>query len=85
VDQDKITYDRLSGTYSNHLRVGWNAFEFLLQFGQFRENDAEAMSVNSIVTSPAFAKAFFQTLRDSIAGYEKQFGEIPDVDRPMNP
>lgn len=81
MEQAKTSDNRLTGTYSNHLRVGWNAFEFLLEFGQFRENDADVVSVNAIVTSPAFAKAFMRTLSDSIGSYEKQFGEIPDVDQ----
>lgn len=81
MDQDTTSRDRLTGTYSNHLRVGWNAFEFVLEFGQFREGDADAVSVTAIVTSPAFAKAFWRTLSDSIGSYEQQFGEIPDVDR----
>jgi hypothetical protein len=81
VDQNKTTQDRLAGNYSNHLQVGYNAFEFLLEFAQYRENDTNVVNVNAIVTSPAFAKAFARTLSDSIASYEQRFGEIPDLDR----
>lgn len=76
-DQNKS--DRLASNYSNHLQVGYNAFEFLLEFAQFRENDADVVNVTAIVTSPPFAKAFARTLNDSIANYEQRFGEIPDL------
>jgi hypothetical protein len=81
VDQQKTTQDRFASNYSNHLQVGYNAFEFLLEFAQFREKDTDVVKVIAIVTSPAFAKAFAQTLSDSIAGYEQRFGAIPDLDR----
>jgi hypothetical protein len=81
VDQQKTTQDRFASNYSNHLQVGYNAFEFLLEFAQFREKDTDVVSVTTIVTSPAFAKAFARTLSDSIANYEQRFGEIPDLDR----
>jgi hypothetical protein len=81
VDQNKTTQDRLRSNYSNHLQVGFNAFEFLLEFGQFHENDNNVVNVAAIVTSPAFAKAFACTLSESIASYEQRFGEIPDLHR----
>jgi hypothetical protein len=81
VDQNKTTQDRLASNYSNHLQVGYNAFEFLLEFAQYRENDSNVVNVTAIVTSPAFAKAFARTLSDSITSYEQRFGEIPDIDR----
>lgn len=81
MDQHKTTQDRLASNYSNHLQVGYNAFEFLLEFAQFREKDSDVVNVTAIVTSPAFAKAFARTLNDSIANYEQRFGDIPDLDR----
>lgn len=65
--------------YSNFLTVGFNAFEFVLGFGDFRSADPEPRSVVSVVTSPAFAKAFSEALVKSIADYESRHGKIPDV------
>ena len=79
MDHHKTTQDRLASNYSNHLQVGYNAFEFLLEFGQFREKDSHVVNVTAIVTSPAFAKAFARTLSDSIANYEQRFGAIPEL------
>lgn len=79
VDQQKTTQGRLASNYSNHLQVGFNAFEFLLEFAQFREKDSDVVKVTAIVTSPAFAKAFSRTLSESITNYEQRFGAIPEI------
>jgi hypothetical protein len=68
---------RLEGRYANALKVGHNAFEFLLEFGQTTEDDSEVRCLCRIVTSPAYAKAFLQTLQESIERYEETFGRIP--------
>ena len=81
VDEPVTNRDPLPGMYSNHLIVGSNAFEFVLDFAQFREGCESLVSVAAIVTTPVFAKAFSRTLIDSIAGYEDRYGEIPDVER----
>ena len=63
--------------YANHFAVGFNAFEFLLDFGQAYDS-AEGMAVahTRIVTSPAYAKAFRALIDRSIAEYEAAFGTI---------
>ncbi len=71
----------LEGRYANYVRIGHNAFEFLLDFGQFysegREPEArEPLMHTRIVTSPTYAKVFLDTIRDSIAQYEAAFGPI---------
>lgn len=63
--------------YSNDFSVGHNAFEFLLDFGQFYPDSSEARLHTRIVTSPVYAKVFLHTLRESIDRYEGTFGEIP--------
>jgi len=65
----------LEGRYANYVRVGHNAFEFLLDFGQFYSEGRELMHTR-IVTSPTYAKVFLDTIRDSIAQYEAAFGPI---------
>ncbi len=66
----------LGGRYANYFKVGHNAFEFLLDFGQsFVETD-EAQVHTRIITSPTYAKALFATLRDSLDRYEQAFGTI---------
>ncbi|MBZ0170223.1 hypothetical protein MELA_00254 [Candidatus Methylomirabilis lanthanidiphila] len=67
----------LEGRYANYFKVGYNAFEFLLDFGQFYPEGKEARSYTRIITSPIYAKALLETLRESIDRYEQTFGAIP--------
>jgi hypothetical protein len=65
------------GRYANSFQIGHNAFEFLLDFGQVSPDCEEARFHTRIITSPAYAKAFSETLRESIERYERTFGPIP--------
>lgn len=68
---------QLEGKYANYFKVGHNALEFVIDFGQFYKDNAEAQLHTRIVTNPAYAKAMFETLRESINQYEQTFGTIP--------
>ncbi len=67
---------KIEGRYANYFKVGHNAFEFILDFGQYYSESEEAELNARIVTSPAFAKALFETIRESIEQYEKDHGII---------
>jgi len=68
----------LEGRYANHFAIGYNAWEFIFDFGQsFSENNQPELYTR-IVTSPVYAKAFLQTLKDSIDTFENSYGEISD-------
>ena len=72
---------RLEGKYANYFAVGYNAHEFIFDFGQnYSEND-QAELFARIVTNPASAKAFFVTLQKSISLYEQSFGLIAGDDQ----
>ncbi len=64
------------GKYANHFQVGHNAFEFLLDFGQFF-SDREYFHTR-IVTSPRHAKDLLTLLGESIERYECTFGFIAE-------
>lgn len=66
----------LEGRYANHFRVGHNAFEVILEFGQFYSGDREPVVHTKIVTSPAYARVLFGVLESFIEDYEKSFGPI---------
>ena len=69
--------------YANHFEVGYNAFEFLLDFAQdYDSPDGLAMAHTRIVTAPAYAKVFKGLLDRSIGGYEATFGPIGPVEDP---
>ena len=70
-------HDGLEGRYANYFKVGHNAVEFLLDFGQFYPEGERAQLHTRIITGPAYAKALLDILRESIDQYEQAFGAIP--------
>lgn len=64
------------GKYANYLEVGYNAFEFIFDFGQLYKAGERPIIHTRIVTSPAYAKAFLETLGNTLGQYERGFGEI---------
>lgn len=74
--EDPPDGESLEGRYANYFKVGYNAFEFLIDFGQFYPEGKEAQLHTRIITSPIYAKALFETLRESIDRYEQTFGVI---------
>ena len=69
--------DRSEGRYANYFNVGHNAFEVILEFGQFYEENEQPRLHTRIVTSPDYAKRLLELLQESLGQYEKQFGVIP--------
>ncbi len=67
---------RPAGKYANYFEIGYNAFEFLMDFGQFYEGSERAELCTRIIMNPAYAKSFLKTVQKSIEAYEEQFGCI---------
>jgi len=54
------------GRYANAFRVGFNAFEVVIEFGeQFSEGEGECTHTR-IVTNPVFARALLDSLADAL-------------------
>jgi len=69
--------------YANQFEVGFNAFEFLLDFAQnYDSPDGMAIAHTRIVTAPAYAKVFRGLLDRSIGDYEAAFGPIGPMEDP---
>ena len=65
--------------YANYCEVGHNAFEFLVDFGQFRP-ELGAVEVHSrIVSGPVQAKLFARLMADAVARFEASHGPIPEL------
>lgn len=71
--------DDQEGRYSNYFKVGFNSFEFILDFGQAYEGDPVALYHTRIITGPAYAKALAHLLLDSLAEYEQTHETIPEI------
>lgn len=72
----------LDGKYANYFQIGSNAFEFLLEFGQYFARNGEARFHTRIVTSPWCAKIFLATLAEAMVAYEASYGPIVLEDEP---
>ena len=68
---------QLEARYANYFKVGHNAVEFLLDFGQFHSDSGKAQLHTRIITSPIYAKALLEIIRESLDRYEQTFGPIP--------
>ena len=72
--------------YANYFEVGHNAFEFLIDFGQFQPDAGEVTLHSRMATGPVHAKLLAQLLADAIARFEAENGEIVDLAQPdLNP
>jgi hypothetical protein len=69
--------DEREARYANHFHVGHNAFEVILQFGQFYEGDQQALMHTRIVTCPAYAETLLELLSRTLTQYQSSFGPIP--------
>jgi hypothetical protein len=67
---------KLEGQYANYFQVGHNAFEFVIDFGQYYPGNDGAELFARIVTNPVYAKSLWDTLSTCIEEHEKAFGPI---------
>lgn len=66
------TEDAPEGRYSNYLRIGQNAYEFIFDFGQRHPPEKDYIHTR-IVSSPSVAKQFLELLRTAIAEYNEKY------------
>ena len=76
--QTALDSGKLEGRYANYFKVGHNAFEFVLDFGQLYPENGDAQLHTRIVTSPAYVRSLLETLRESVEQYEQTFGVIEE-------
>ncbi|MDR4509453.1 MAG: DUF3467 domain-containing protein [Candidatus Brocadiaceae bacterium] len=69
----------VEGRYANIFKVGQNAFEFVIDFGQaYGECGCKKEHFHTrIICNPFYASRFLTLLRDSIDRYEEEYGKIP--------
>lgn len=68
--------------YANYFEVGHNAFEFLIDFGQFQP-EVDAVTMHSrMATGPVHAKLLAAMLSDAVAQFEAEHGAIADLAEP---
>ena len=65
--------EEIESRYTNCFRIGFNAYEFVFDFGQGHPPGAEHMHTR-IVTSPNVAATFSKLLQDSLDERESKYG-----------
>ena len=72
------TKNRLEGRYANYFKIGYNAFELIIDCGQcYPEND-EPQVHTRLITTPSYGKALLKTLSECIDEYDKCYGRNKD-------
>jgi hypothetical protein len=64
---------KLEARYCNTFRIGYNAYEFILDFGQSHSPGNELMHTR-IVINPAAARNLSTVLQESLDQHEQRFG-----------
>jgi hypothetical protein len=77
-DRPSWALNKIEGRYANHFKIGHNAYEFVLDFGQYYSETGKARLCARIITNPCYVKSLFETLRESIELYEENFGPIQE-------
>jgi hypothetical protein len=72
---DRRKKNSLQGEYANYFRVGQNAYELIIDFGQYYSETEEAELFSRIVTSPAYAKFLLKMLQDAITKHDRLHGK----------
>lgn len=68
--------DKPEGRYTNFFKIGYNAYEFVLDFQQFYPENGEVRDHTRLITGPAYIKEFLNILQKSVHQFEKNFGPI---------
>jgi hypothetical protein len=63
--------------YANVVRVGYNAFEILFDFGKISGEAMRPRLQCRVITTPVIAQTLLKTLGKSLREYQHGFGEIP--------
>jgi hypothetical protein len=71
-----IKPSRKVGRYANLFRVGFNAFEVVIEFGERFAGEETPMHTR-IITNPVFARGLVDSLRDALADYARAYASGP--------
>jgi hypothetical protein len=71
----------LTSRYSNCFRIGFNAYEFIFDFGQHHLPEKEHMHTR-IVTSPTYAERFSALLQESMGDHASKYSPPENGEEP---
>jgi len=64
--------DRIESRYANAFRIGYNAYEFVLDFGECYAGQDERIHTR-IVTNPSYAKGLSELLDESLDQHQERY------------
>ncbi|SRR5258705_11565933 len=71
--------------YANYFEISHNAFEFLIDFGQFQPETGSVQMHSRLATGPTHAKLLSTVLCDAVSQFEEEHGAIADLQTEENP
>src|SRR5688572_23565243 len=73
------------GRYANYFEVSHNAYEFLVDFGQYQPETAGVVLHTRIALGPTHAKLLAGMLAGAIERHEGEHGAIADANASVDP
>lgn len=64
--------------YANYFHIGFNAFEFFLDFGKWLDVFSPGAIQTRIVTAPRDARDLYDLLGGSLVDFEKAYGPFDE-------
>jgi hypothetical protein len=65
--------------YANCFRVGFNAYEFIVEFGQVYPSELERFHTRIVISTP-LARSLSETLKRSLGDFDRKF-ELPQEEK----
>jgi hypothetical protein len=68
-------HDRVppEGRYANFFKVGHNAYEIVIEFGQLYKTERTPRIHGRVITSPAYARELLATLQQALHEYQEEY------------
>src|SRR5262245_59642331 len=75
----------IEARYANYFEVGHNAYEFMVDFGQYQPPGEQVQMQTRIVTGPVFAKLLSRLLSQALEQFELEYGIIEEASDDLDP
>ena len=75
---DRPGREGVAASYANYFEIGYNAAEFILDFGQAYSSSEQRQMHTRIDTRPAYAKALLRLLEKAVERHERVYRKICD-------
>lgn len=80
----ELTEEMAEGVYANLAMISHSNTEFVIDFIRMMPGVPKAKVKSRIVITPEHAKRFLLALKDNVAKFEENFGEINSIDQTPN-